>query len=191
VRDNFSKQTVIEIAKGVGWRCSNPDCMRPTVAANKAQDDTLILADAAHICAASPDGPRYDPTQTPAERQAKENGIWLCKVCARLVDLDATEYAVDVLRKWKHDAQKRALYELLTPRFPIPSQEATRIEALIGEANKAGASVPFSQTFTLAHAAALADLASYKRTSVGATSRNANFMRGAKHQTSSPSARSL
>jgi hypothetical protein len=32
--------------------------MRPTVAINEAQEDTLIIADAAHICAASPEGPR-------------------------------------------------------------------------------------------------------------------------------------
>jgi len=161
VRDNFSKQTVIEIAKGVGWRCSN--CMRPTVAANEAQNDTLIIADAAHICAASPNGPRYDPTQTPTQRRAKENGIWLCKVCARLVDLDPTKYTVDALRKWKRDAQGRALREMLTPRFPAPSEEAARIEALIGEANRTGASVAFSQTFTALHAAAFADLDTYKR----------------------------
>lgn len=167
VRDNFSKQTVIEIAKGVGWRCSNPDCMRPTVAANEAQDDTLIIADAAHICAASPEGPRYDPTQTPAPRRAKENGIWLCKVCARLVDLDPAKYTVDVLGKWKRGAQERALHEMLAPRLPAPSEEAARIEALIGEANRTGASAAFSQTFTVLHAAAFADLDAYKRTSSG------------------------
>jgi hypothetical protein len=161
VRDNFSKQTVIEIAKGVGWRCSN--CMRPTVAANQAQDDTLIIADAAHICAASPGGPRYDPTQTSAQRRAKENGVWLCKVCARIVDLDPAKYTVDVLRKWKRDAQERALREMLTPRFPAPSEEAVRIEPLIGEANRTGASAAFSQTFTVLHAAAFADLEAYKR----------------------------
>jgi hypothetical protein len=163
VRDNFSKQTVIEIAKGVGWRCSNPDCMRPTVAANEAHDDTLIIADAAHICAASQEGPRYDPTQTPAQRRAKENGIWLCKVCARLVDLDPAKYTVDVLLKWKRDAQDRARHAMLAPRLPAPTEEAARIEALIGEANRRGGSAAFSQTFTVMHAAALADLDTYRR----------------------------
>jgi hypothetical protein len=88
VRDNFSKQTVIEIAKGVGYRCSNPDCSRPTVAANAAQDGTIIIGVAAHICAASPGGPRYDATQLPETRRAKENGLWLCQNCGRLVDAD-------------------------------------------------------------------------------------------------------
>lgn len=170
VRDNFSKQTVLEIAKGVGWRCSNPDCMRATVAANEAQDDTLIIADAAHICAASPDGPRYDETQTAPQRRAKENGIWLCKICARLIDLDPAKYTVDVLRKWKQDAQKRALLEMLMPRTPAPSREAARVEALIAEANRSGASAGFSQTFAALHSAASNDLATYKRSAVWTTS---------------------
>ena len=170
MRDNFSKQTVLEIAKGVGFRCSNPDCMRATVAANEAQDDTLTIADAAHICGASQGGPRYDETQTSPQRRAKENGIWLCKVCARLIDLDTAKYTVDVLRKWKRDAQERALREMLAPRLPAPSEEATRIEALIGEANKSGASAGFSHTFTALHTAARADLVAYKRAAVWATS---------------------
>ena len=170
VRDNFSKQTVLEIAKGVGWRCSNPDCMRATVAANEAQDDTLIIADAAHICAAAPNGPRYDETQTTAERRAKENGIWLCKVCARLVDLDPAKYTDDVLRKWKKDAQRRALLEMLAPRAPVPSGEASRVEALIAEATRSGASAGYNQAFTALHAAASADLATYKRSPVWRTS---------------------
>ena len=29
MRDDFLKQTITEIAKGVGYRCSNPDCARP------------------------------------------------------------------------------------------------------------------------------------------------------------------
>ena len=170
MRDNFSKQTVIEIAKGAGWRCCNPDCRRATVAANEAQDDTIIIADAAHICAASVDGPRYDETQTTAERRAKENGIWLCKVCARLVDVDPKKYTDDLLRTWKRDAQQRALLEMLAPRLPTPSGEATRIEALITDADRSGASMGFSQTFTTMHAAASADLATYKRSPFWTTS---------------------
>jgi hypothetical protein len=31
VSDDFSKQTVTELAKGVGYRCSNPECRRATI----------------------------------------------------------------------------------------------------------------------------------------------------------------
>jgi hypothetical protein len=49
VRDDFTKQTIADIAKGVGYRCSNPDCTRPTVAANAAQDGIITIGVAAHI----------------------------------------------------------------------------------------------------------------------------------------------
>jgi hypothetical protein len=51
-----TRQTITEIAKGVGYRCSNPECARPTVGANAAQDGIIIIGVAAHICAASPGG---------------------------------------------------------------------------------------------------------------------------------------
>jgi hypothetical protein len=53
----FQKQTITEIAKGVGYRCSNPECARPTVGANAAQEGLITIGVAAHICAASPGGP--------------------------------------------------------------------------------------------------------------------------------------
>lgn len=166
MRDNFTKQTVLEIAKGVSWRCSNPDCGRPTVAANEAQDDTIVIGDAAHICAASADGPRYDETQTVAQRRAKQNGIWLCKICARIIDRDPARYTIDVLRTWKRQAQDRALREMLAPRLPAPSGEAARVEALITAANRSGALAGFTETFTALHAAASADLTACKRSPV-------------------------
>jgi hypothetical protein len=61
MRDDFPKQTIVDIAKGVGYRCSNPNCQCATVAANAAQDGIITIGVAAHICAASSGGPRYDP----------------------------------------------------------------------------------------------------------------------------------
>ncbi|WP_377830746.1 hypothetical protein ACFKHW_04070 [Bradyrhizobium lupini] len=78
VRDNFTERTVTEIAKGVPYRCSNPECRQPTLGAYAVQDSTIIMGVAAHICAASPGGPRYN--------EAQENGLWLCQNCGRLAD---------------------------------------------------------------------------------------------------------
>ncbi len=57
MRDDFPRQTITEIAKGVGYRCSNLECARPTVGANAAQDGVSTIGVAAHICAASQGGP--------------------------------------------------------------------------------------------------------------------------------------
>ena len=67
---------------------------------------------AAHITAASADGPRFDPSLTPDERRSVENGIWLCQSCAKLVDNDPIRYGADVLRQWKVLAEKSAAREL-------------------------------------------------------------------------------
>jgi hypothetical protein len=166
VRDNFSKQTAAEIAKGVGYRCSNPDCARPTVAANEAQDGTITIADAAHICGASAGGPRYDPAQTPEERKSKSNGIWLCKICARIIDVDPAKYTVDLLKDWKRGAQERALREMLAPRQPAPTEEAARVEALIVAENQSGTTPAFAEVFKKVHTAANDDLRAYKRSPV-------------------------
>ena len=59
----------------------------------------------AHIIAASPGGPCYDPSLSREERSGHKNGIWLCQTCAKLIDNDPARFTVDVLRKWKSDAE--------------------------------------------------------------------------------------
>lgn len=86
------------------------------MAANDAQDGTFTIGVAAHICAASAGGPRFDPCQTAVQRSESENGIWLCQNCGRLIDADPRKYPVETLRTWKAEAQKRALKDLLSER---------------------------------------------------------------------------
>jgi hypothetical protein len=161
VRDDFTKRTVTEIAKGVAYRCSNPDCRRPTLSANATQDGTIIIGVAAHICAASPGGPRYNAAQTREARRSKENGLWLCQNCGRLVDADPNRFTVEELAKWKHDAQARAFRELVAPGAAL-ADEAARIGAAIA-ADDRPADAAFDTIFGRIHAAAVTDLATHKR----------------------------
>lgn len=71
------------------------------------------MGQAAHICAASSLGPRYDETQTEDERQSVENGIWLCENCAALIDKNAgSDFSVGLLRTWKNASERAALDRL-------------------------------------------------------------------------------
>jgi hypothetical protein len=70
---------------------------------------------AAHITAASPGGPRYDPREPTSVRTSAENGIWLCQNCAKLVDNDEASYPVALLRTWKSQAESNALLALQSP----------------------------------------------------------------------------
>jgi hypothetical protein len=158
VRDDFLKQTITEIAKGVGYRCSNPECARPTVSANAEQDGVITIGVAAHICAASAGGPRYSPAQTREARRSRDNGIWLCQNCGRLIDADPAKYTVEVLTSWKRAAHERAFRELVAPGVPSPTEEAARIGSLVASDNASTADSAFDALFRKVHAAASADL---------------------------------
>ena len=163
MRDDFLKQTITEIAKGVGYRCSNPDCVRPTVGANAEKTGAITIGVAAHICAASPGGPRYNAAQTRNERRSKQNGIWLCQNCARLIDTDHQNFTVELLMTWKWTAQDRAFRELVAPGFPVPTEEAARIVSLVASDEANAADSKFAELFRKVHTAASEDLATYIR----------------------------
>jgi hypothetical protein len=72
--DEFPARIRAEIAAAAGHRCSMPDCRAPTSGPSESQASGEAKAGiAAHIAAASPGGPRYDPTQTPQERRGRDN----------------------------------------------------------------------------------------------------------------------
>lgn len=77
MRDDFSWKTKEELAKRVAYKCSNPQCRKPTIGANESSNGIVSVGEAAHICAASQGGKRYDANMTPEERTSTDNGIWL------------------------------------------------------------------------------------------------------------------
>lgn len=85
-RDDFTERTKLQLAKRAGWLCSDPSCRRETIGANSDGDGEINLGIAAHICAAAPEGPRYDDTMTPDQRKSPDNGIWMCELHGRAVD---------------------------------------------------------------------------------------------------------
>lgn len=122
-RDNFSLRTRETLAKRVGWLCSNPWCTRPTSGPNTNPGQALNIGVAAHVSAASPGGPRYDPTMSQANRRSITNGIWLCQNCAKLIDNDESRYTRAELGDWKAEAEARALGLLERPKENPKSTE--------------------------------------------------------------------
>jgi hypothetical protein len=72
--DDFTPRTKRLLAHRVGYVCSNPECRAPTSGPCLEPDKIVTAGDAAHITAASPTGPRYDPSLTPEERRSYDNG---------------------------------------------------------------------------------------------------------------------
>jgi hypothetical protein len=104
-RDDFTKRTIDILGKRVGFLCSNPDCRRYTIGPNEEADKATIIGIAAHITAASPNGPRFDPDFTDEQRIHIDNGIWLCSNCATLIDKDPGKFSVELLHEWKKNTE--------------------------------------------------------------------------------------
>src|ERR1700679_2222919 len=139
--DDFSLPTARKLAERAAFICSNPSCHRITIGPDQSTSALSVkTGKAAHICASRPTGPRYDMSQTPAERSGIENGIWLCGACADLIDKNGgAGYPANHVRKWKksHEAlmlqclegDKRVMFHLLAQ--PGDAQIAGRVLHLL------------------------------------------------------------
>lgn len=108
-RDDFPKTVKEQLGRRVGFLCSSPECGAVTTGpSSKSNSASKNIGDAAHICAASEGGARYKASMTSKERKSIENGIWLCKVCAKEIDDDELHYTEALLKDWKSKAESRA-----------------------------------------------------------------------------------
>lgn len=112
MRDDFEKKTIEVLIKRVGNRCSNPNCRQLTSGPHTTVSKSINIGVAAHITAASKNGPRFDAKLTTEERRHIDNGIWLCQSCSKLIDSDTERYSSDILREWKRLSEQAALYEV-------------------------------------------------------------------------------
>ena len=111
-RDDFTEITKEVLAERVGYRCSSPFCRKMTIGPQKGSKASINIGEAAHICTASPGGKRYDQNMTTDERKAYENGIWLCRTHAALIDRDDKIFTIEMLQSWKLHAETSAGKEL-------------------------------------------------------------------------------
>jgi hypothetical protein len=119
-RDEFSENTKRVVAARVAYRCSNPECTAPTAGPQVETSRTLNVGVAAHISAAAPGGPRYDPALSSEQRSDIANAIWLCQNCAKLIDNDAQRFNQRVLAAWKELAEAVAQAEIGKTQGPYP-----------------------------------------------------------------------
>ena len=121
-RDEFTEKAKHQIAKRAGWLCSDPSCRRSTSGSNSDGNGEINLGTAAHICAAAPEGPRYDPQMTREQRKSPDNCIWMCRLHGTAVDAKDSKFTVELLHEWKAQAQKdswrRVLYNDV-PHGPV------------------------------------------------------------------------
>ncbi len=130
-RHNFHRSVKSLLARRVGFLCSNPACRCPTSGPHTDPERAVGTGVAAHITAASANGPRFDSAISPEERRSAQNGIWLCQVHAKLVDDDVERYPVSALRKWKHDAEEEQRRKIEGRHHDIDPGVVSEIDRLI------------------------------------------------------------
>lgn len=133
MRDDFSVKTKEELAKRVGYLCSNPQCRKTTIGAQDGQGGTINIGEAAHICAASPGGKRYDESMTPEERSDISNGIWLCRNCAAMIDRDEECFTKEILYLWKELAEREANQAIQMGKSPMGKERLSKNDCRIME----------------------------------------------------------
>jgi len=117
-RDDFPAWVRRRVGERAGYLCSNPDCRHPTCGPHSDPKKSIITGEAAHICAAAEKGPRYDANQTPEERKAITNAIWLCGNCNKKVDTDWAAWLAERLRMMKADHERWIQAEAMIPELP-------------------------------------------------------------------------
>ncbi|HHX0930882.1 TPA: hypothetical protein ACXNF8_000716 [Pseudomonas aeruginosa] len=138
-QNNFKPSTLRKLKNRVGNVCSNPSCYAPTSGAKTGEEEgELNMGIGAHICAASPGGPRYVPHMTPAQRSAYKNGIWLCIPCSYKIDKDPTAYPAELLYEWKKTAEQRSQAKIGIPAQPDSAPQDLLLTALSGMPIKSG-----------------------------------------------------
>jgi hypothetical protein len=125
-RDDFKLDVKETLARRVGMRCSNPNCRQPTSGPQQDPAKSVNVGVAAHITAAAKGGSRYDPLLSKEDRRSIENAIWLCQVCAKLIDNDPLLYTSDILRQWKRVSEEAA-------RLAIEARQSPEAQAKIND----------------------------------------------------------
>ena len=133
-RDEFSRASRIVLAFRAGDRCSNPECHCRTHWAHSDSSRAINLGVAAHITAAAPGGPRFDSRLSSAQRAATENGVWLCRICAELVDRDPLRYSAQALGQWKRTVERTPFLGVDRPTPDSQLSLRDKVYTILGEA---------------------------------------------------------
>lgn len=106
---DFSRATVFDIAARTGFHCAYPCCGRSTIVLSRDGLGAVLIGQAAHIVAASENGPRRwadNPDITIEQIRCADNGIWLCPNHAVLIDRDIAFHSVERLQHWQKAAEE-------------------------------------------------------------------------------------
>lgn len=106
---NPRKATTFALVYLSGGRCYWPTPPCKEAVTIFVDHEPVTNLEIAHIRAAEPGGPRYDPGMTDEQRRAWSNLILLCTAHHRVIDkVRPDRYTVDILERWKGEREAGA-----------------------------------------------------------------------------------
>ena len=91
----ISTTTVKRLYAKSSNRCAYPGCLAPIII------EHVQVGEMCHIRARRKNGPRFDPTLTPLQRDDFSNLILLCRTCHKIVDANPAKFTPDLLTDFK------------------------------------------------------------------------------------------
>jgi hypothetical protein len=113
-----TSKTIKSLFARSGNRCAFSNCFVPLV-----EENDIVTGEVCHIKARNARGPRYDPSQTDAERNDSANLILLCARHHKIVDDAPATHSVQILLAMKRERE-------LVGEITITSAIARRAELL-------------------------------------------------------------
>ena len=117
-------------------RCAFPECHEPLL----DYKTRTITGERCHIKGEKPKSARYDPKQSPKERDGFENLIMMCEKHHKIIDADLDTYIVEVLMemKRKHEESSDISPASIMKALSDMPQELADVKSLIKEMKKDG-----------------------------------------------------
>ncbi|WP_084286558.1 nucleotidyltransferase [Halomonas halodenitrificans] len=117
---------------GCGGYCQNPSCNRFLFAT--VGDDSVSLANVAHIIGHGENGPRSDHKLAELiDRDGLDNLIMLCLECHKVVDELEKKFSVEAIRIWKSDHERKVREFFNIPRVTDERELLIKVSELLDE----------------------------------------------------------
>lgn len=125
VNNEFLKKKVREIGQLASYICTNPNCRRYTLAPSRFYPNkSIIVGEAAHIYGKKLNSPRFNKDLSSDEISNISNGIWLCRICHKIVDSNnGIDYPATTLINWKEEHAKWLRDSLYKPSELLRGQD--------------------------------------------------------------------
>lgn len=132
IRENISVNTKRKLwAESAGY-CQNPSCNKSLFL--DVEDETVSIANMAHIIGARAHGPRSEfAIAEHIRKNGMENLLMLCLECHKVVDELEKQFGVELLRKWKVNHTNSIASLFTIPKYDSERALLIEIDRLLEE----------------------------------------------------------